>query len=273
MPHKEDKREEEEKQRSFSGSPNPDGPGFIISQADVPELLDQDISWGITEHKTPNPKRGDMFVDVDNSELQLCFADGTWTAIAVGASSTLSIKESGVQIGGSDIATLDFGLGFDLTESPDTEINITLDHSELAFPTWSDTGITGVELETLSAGGTSNADELHTHPAIVGNGGTGVTDHGALTGLADDDHPQYAARFDNEIIGGQWVFSNIIWLNAGAAPTFDPPEDFIFLRLIKDGTNLILRAYGPTGTDDCDICTFANVAVVHTNTLALNWVE
>lgn len=31
----------------------------------------------------------------------------------------------------------------------------------------------------------------HTHP---GGGGGGVTDHGALTGLADDDHPQYVTH-------------------------------------------------------------------------------
>ncbi len=266
-----DRRKEEEKPSSFSGTPNPDGSGFIISQADVPELLDQDISWGITEHKTPNPKRGDMFVDVDNNELQLCFADGTWTAIASGASSTLSIKEGGAQVGGSDIATLDFGLGFDLTESPDTEINITLDHSELVFPIWSDTGITGAELEILSGGGTSNADELHTHPAIVGNGGGGVTDHGALTGLNDDDHTRYPEKTQTEFITGIWVFDNEVWLHAGAAPTA-PPEDFFKLRLIKDGSNLILRGYGPTGAT-CDICTVANVSVAHTNTLTLNWIE
>ncbi|HYI67125.1 MAG TPA: hypothetical protein VEW95_09395 [Candidatus Limnocylindrales bacterium] len=57
-------------------------------------------------------------------------------------------------------------------------------------------------------------DDLETPTAIVGEwrlvdasagaaiwlaGGSGVTDHGALTGLADDDHPQYAtnAEFDN----------------------------------------------------------------------------
>lgn len=31
----------------------------------------------------------------------------------------------------------------------------------------------------------------------VGEGGGGVTDHGALTGLADDDHPQYAKKASN----------------------------------------------------------------------------
>jgi hypothetical protein len=29
-----------------------------------------------------------------------------------------------------------------------------------------------------------------------GGGGSGVSDHGALTGLSDDDHPQYLLRTD-----------------------------------------------------------------------------
>jgi hypothetical protein len=33
-------------------------------------------------------------------------------------------------------------------------------------------------------------------------GGGGVTDHGALTGLEDDDHPQYVSKgADNEVAG------------------------------------------------------------------------
>lgn len=35
--------------------------------------------------------------------------------------------------------------------------------------------------------------------SISGGGGGGVTDHGALTGLADDDHPQYATDTDLSI--------------------------------------------------------------------------
>ena len=33
-------------------------------------------------------------------------------------------------------------------------------------------------------------------PAIGGGAGGGVTDHGILTGLGDDDHPQYLLRSD-----------------------------------------------------------------------------
>ena len=41
-----------------------------------------------------------------------------------------TVKEGGVQVGGADIVTLDFGAGFDITEGPDTEINIAIDLSE-----------------------------------------------------------------------------------------------------------------------------------------------
>jgi hypothetical protein len=35
---------------------------------------------------------------------------------------------------------------------------------------------------------------------VIGVGGSGVTDHGALTGLADDDHPQYTLSSTNLIL-------------------------------------------------------------------------
>jgi hypothetical protein len=66
--------------------------------------------------------------DADN-DLWYCKTDST----GAGASGTLTtIKEATAQVGGADIVTLDFGAGFDLTESPDTEINIELDLSEYA---------------------------------------------------------------------------------------------------------------------------------------------
>lgn len=37
-------------------------------------------------------------------------------------------------------------------------------------------------------------------PGGPGGGGGGVTDHGALTGLADDDHPQYALRGEQDTL-------------------------------------------------------------------------
>jgi hypothetical protein len=65
--------------------------------------------------------------DADN-DLWYCKNDST----GAGASGTLTtIKEATAQVGGADIVTLDFGAGFDLTESPDTEINIAIDLGEL----------------------------------------------------------------------------------------------------------------------------------------------
>ena len=51
-----------------------------------------------------------------------------------GATGTVNkIEEDNSQVGGSDIVTIDFGTGFDVAESPDTEVNITIDVSELTI--------------------------------------------------------------------------------------------------------------------------------------------
>lgn len=59
-----------------------------------------------------------------------CNADATATinpAGGGGSGTVNAVKENGSQIGGSDIVTLDFlGSDFDLTETPDTEINILI---------------------------------------------------------------------------------------------------------------------------------------------------
>lgn len=44
-------------------------------------------------------------------------------------------------------------------------------------------------------------------PVSTGTGGGGVSDHGALTGLADNDHPQYGQLADAESVAGVWDFS------------------------------------------------------------------
>lgn len=47
--------------------------------------------------------------------------------------------------------------------------------------------------ETLKVKQDNNTEEITVDhlAAYIGGGGGGATDHGALTGLADDDHPQY----------------------------------------------------------------------------------
>lgn len=58
--------------------------------------------------------------------------DGTWaTPAGGGGSGTMTtVKEGGSQVGDADQVTLDFGAGFDVTESPDTEVNVVLDYTE-----------------------------------------------------------------------------------------------------------------------------------------------
>ncbi len=71
----------------------------------------------------------------DNYVLTYDSASNTWSAeVAPGAgggSGTMTtIEEGNVQVGGADMVVIDFGAGFDVAESPDTEANITLDLTE-----------------------------------------------------------------------------------------------------------------------------------------------
>lgn len=87
----------------------------------------------------------------------------------------------------------------------------------------------GVNLATTLAG---KSDTGHTHSYLSdapSDGSTygrlngawsivaaGVTDHGALTGLADDDHPQYPLAAGAETISGGWNFTTAPTINATA---------------------------------------------------------
>lgn len=71
-----------------------------------------------------------------------------------------------------------------------------------------------------------NANHNHSDSA---NGGT--IDHGALTGLGDDDHPQYPLAGGTETIGGNWTFSN----NIGV-----PDNNFALSKLVQVSTDSFL---------------------------------
>ena len=86
-----------------------------------------------TPSSTPS-KVGDIYIDTTNDNAYI--ATGTASSAdweisndgaGGGSGSMTTVKEGGVQLGGADIVTLDFdGDDFNLTESPDTEVNITL---------------------------------------------------------------------------------------------------------------------------------------------------
>lgn len=78
---------------------------------------------------------GDIWSDTTNNLIKRCTnaSTPTFTSIEGGGSGSLTtIKEGGSQVGGADIVTLDFLVGFDLTEDPDTLIKVALDLSELS---------------------------------------------------------------------------------------------------------------------------------------------
>jgi hypothetical protein len=68
----------------------------------------------------------------------------------------------------------------------------------------------------LDEGNPEDAVVLEVHGALPSGGG-GVTDHGALTGLADDDHPQYGALAQAETVAALWTFGAGIRLAASQA--------------------------------------------------------
>jgi len=98
----------------------------------IPPAATNDLSQGYTP--------GSIWVDITGDKAYICVHAAVGAALwretsaigAPGSGSMSTVKEATVQLGGADIVTLDFGAGFDLTENPDTEINIALDLSEIA---------------------------------------------------------------------------------------------------------------------------------------------
>ena len=77
------------------------------------------------------------FPTTDGSANQILKTNGagvlSWAndATSAGSGSVNTVKSTGVQVGGSDIVTLDFSSDFSISESPDTEINIALANTYL----------------------------------------------------------------------------------------------------------------------------------------------
>ena len=90
---------------------------------------------------------------------------------ATGSGTMTTVKADDTQVGGADIVTLDFGLGFDATEAPDTEMNISLDLSEVTSA-----------MGTLPvAGGGTGATSLTDGGILLGSGTGAVTALGVAT--------------------------------------------------------------------------------------------
>jgi hypothetical protein len=111
-------------------------------------------------------------VDTANDEECLTYeatgGDFEWQSCASGGSGTLTtVKQDNVQVGDADIVTIDFGDGLTCTESPDTEINCTVDLGE-AIDTSEITDGTILEAD-LAAVDTANDEECLTYEATGGD--------------------------------------------------------------------------------------------------------
>ena len=99
-----------------------------------------------------------------------------------GGGAALAVKESTVQVGGADIEVLDFGSGFDISESPDKEINISLDFSEVSGHDDFTDFVANEHLDwTASSVGT-----IHATNYVDNN----TTDHTALSNIGTNTHTQ-----------------------------------------------------------------------------------
>jgi hypothetical protein len=117
--------------------------------------------------------------------------------------------------------------------------------------------------------------------ASIGGGG-GVTDHGDLTGLADDDHPQYfnQARGDARypLIGHTHTIANVTGLQAALDAKLDDSQATAFgLSLLNDADAAAARstlelgtaatqassAFEPSGAAASAVATHAGLADPH----------
>lgn len=122
-------------------------PGFTDLDTDYAnETITSDFDFGGGVLQIPNSTSlpascevGDVYFDTDATTGQRfygCESANTWKlqgdGSGGGSGSMTTTKESDTPVGDADIVTLDFGSGFDLAETPDTEVQITLDFTEVA---------------------------------------------------------------------------------------------------------------------------------------------
>jgi hypothetical protein len=111
---------------------------------------------------------------------------------AGGSGSMTTVKEDGVQVGGADIVTLDFLNGFDITESPNKEINVALDLGEYTgadLPVAA--GGTGAStaqaaIDTLTDVGSATNEHILTKDTATGNAIFKVNSGGGATTALDN---------------------------------------------------------------------------------------
>ncbi len=159
---------------------------FLCSQ--VSPAYATGFTWG-SSYAGDAPDASEIATDVTNFDTNLSSTDTTVQAAletldelvtGAGSGSVTTIKEATVQLGGADIVTLDFGAGFDLTETPDKEINIDLDFTEVSGHDDFTDFVANEHLDWTASVGTIHTDNYIENATHTGE----VTGSGALT-IAD----------------------------------------------------------------------------------------
>lgn len=87
----------------------------------------------------------------------------------------------------------------------------------------------------------------------------GVTDHGALTGLGDDDHPQYGLLASPETVIGLWQFNDAVRLRYGVAAADTPGVGQIFAGgddiFFRDDNGVVTSMINAGGISDHTLLT------------------
>lgn len=158
--------------------------GATIGSVSDPDVMTIDASGNTTFSVFPiTPSAAP---DADYEVANKKYVDDN---IGGGSGSMTTVKEGGVQLGGADIVTLDFnGDDFNLTEDPDTEVNITINDAGIDHDATTNF-VANEHIDWTSASdnfdtsGSISVDTINEHTA-----GTGVTIEGVLF---KDSRPTY----------------------------------------------------------------------------------
>lgn len=189
--------------------------------------------------------------DGNSSKVRLLLPTvGDWLVAAVcdfQVTATPCDRTAMGQVFVNDSATAETGQAIHYSGNTDAD-RATVQQQWKVTTTAADTPVELKVLRTTGTQGTVVSQATHTTlMACIGAGGGSAveaTDHGTLTGLGDDDHPQYGALAQAETVAALWTFTSgiatdtIAERTAAAGVTIDS-------LLIKDG------AHGQiTGTGD-----------------------
>lgn len=209
----------------------------------------------------------------DTGRVQLvCASPSSVATTTLGGG--FNAKEANVQVGDADIVNLDFGAGFDITESPNTEINVVVDVGEVASGgalslTYGGTGANtsayegligvtgGAAVQVASKGALETAVGVTNFALADGDTYTGVQDFGAADSFEIPNGTSGTTDADGEVLldtncDGTNVTGPCVQMDSGASQKYLFPAA---LPLAASQDNYILKydASGKTVQWEADV--------------------